>query len=64
MTYEILSSTGNLVDWFETESEARDALQRIVEREPESADDVALFIHDDDGTIVEGPIYAVRAPAR
>lgn len=64
MTYTLMSSTGNMIDWFEDESEARAALQRIVELEPEHADEVALFISDDDRSVVDGPIYAVPAPAR
>jgi hypothetical protein len=36
-------------------------LQRIVEAEPDSADDIALFISDDAGAVVEGPIHAVPA---
>lgn len=64
MTYTLMSSTGNMIDWFENESEARAALQRIVELEPEHADEVALFFCDDDGTVVDGPIHAVPAPVR
>ncbi|MGH2873735.1 MAG: hypothetical protein ACRDL5_14895 [Solirubrobacteraceae bacterium] len=61
MTYQLMSSAGNMIDWFDNESEARAALQRIVELEPQYAEDVALFVHDDDGKIVEGPIHAVPA---
>lgn len=57
MNYSLFGSTGNLIDWFEDESVARSALQMIVDREPESADDVALFVCDDDGEIIEGPIH-------
>ncbi|MGH2891110.1 MAG: hypothetical protein ACRDNJ_15940 [Solirubrobacteraceae bacterium] len=62
MTYTLMASTGNMIDWFDNEPEARAALQRIVESEPDAAQDIALFIADDDGTIVEGPIHAVPAP--
>jgi hypothetical protein len=64
MTYTLMSSMGNMIDWFDDEAEARAALQRIVELEPEYAEDVALFVSDDDGTVVEGPIHAVPAAAR
>jgi hypothetical protein len=61
MTYTLRASTGNMIDWFDNEPEARAALQRIVESEPEATDHVALFISDDEGNIVEGPIHAVPA---
>ena len=61
MDYSLFSSSGNLIDSFSDETEARAALQRIVEAEPDAAEDVALFIADGDGTIVEGPIHAVPA---
>lgn len=64
MDYSLFSSTGNLIDSFTNESEARAALQRIVAAEPEAADDVALFISDDEGAVIEGPIHAVPAPTR
>jgi hypothetical protein len=64
MNYSLFSSTGNLIDLFEDEAEARAALQRIVAAEPAAADDVALFISDDDGGVVEGPIHAVPAATR
>jgi hypothetical protein len=62
MTYTLMASTGNMIDWFDNEPEARAALQRIVESEPDAAQHIALFVADDDGTIVEGPIHAVPAP--
>lgn len=61
MTYTLMSSTGNMIDWFENESEARAALQRIVELEPDQADEVALFVCADDGAVIDGPIHAVPA---
>ena len=63
MTYTLMASTGNMIDWFDNEQEARAALQRIVESDPAAADDVALFISDDEGNIVDGPIQAVPASA-
>ena len=64
MNYSLFASTGNMIDSFDDEAEARAALQRIVETEPESADEIALFISDNDGTDVEGPIHAVPAAVR
>jgi hypothetical protein len=64
MDYSLLASTGNLIDSFDDEAEARAALQHIVELEPEYAEDVALFISDADGNVVEGPIHAVPASVR
>ena len=64
MTYTLMASTGNMIDWFDNEPEARAALQRIVESEPDAAGDVALFVFDDDGNVVEGPIHAAPAAVR
>jgi hypothetical protein len=57
MAYEPLASAGNPIDWFDSEAEARAAFQRIVDLEPEHGHDVALFVDDDDGRIIEGPIH-------
>jgi hypothetical protein len=64
MDYSLFSSTGNLIDSFANEADARAALQRIVEAEPTAAEAVALFVSDDDGNIVDGPIHAVPAAVR
>jgi hypothetical protein len=64
MDYSLFSSSGNLIDSFDNEDDARAALQRIVESEPEAAEDVALLISDDAGNVVAGPIHAVPVPAR
>lgn len=64
MNYSLFASTGNMIDSFDDEDEARAALQRIVALEPESADQIAMFISDDEGTVVEGPIHAVPASVR
>ena len=64
MNYSLFSSTGNLIDSFDDEAEARTALKRIVAAEPEAADDVALFISDDEGRVVDGPIHAIPAATR
>lgn len=64
MDYSLFGSTGNLIDSFSDKAEARAALQRIVEAEPEATEDVALFVADDAGSIVDGPIHAVPAAVR
>lgn len=58
MYYAIFDSTGNLVESFEGEDSAREALEHIVDAEPEAADHVALFICGDDGAPVGDPIFA------
>jgi hypothetical protein len=45
--------------WFDDESEARAALQQIVDREPERAEEVALFVCEDAGAIIDGPIHSI-----
>ncbi len=47
--YALMSSTGNIIDSFDKEPEARAALERTVALEPESAEEIALFISDDAG---------------
>lgn len=64
MTYTLMASTGNMIDWFDNEPEARAALQRIVESDPDAAGEVALFVSDQDGQIIEGPIHAAPAAIR
>ena len=64
MNYSLFSSSGNLIDSFDDETEARAALRRIVEAEPDAAEDVALFVSDDTGKLVAGPIHAVPATVR
>lgn len=58
MHYVLLSSTGNMIESYDEESEARIALQRIVASEPEAADDVALVTYGDDGMPVGNPAFA------
>jgi len=62
--YSLFSSSGNLIDSFTDEASARAALQRLVESEPEAADDLALFVSDDHGAVLEGPIHSVPAVHR
>ena len=49
MTFVILASTGNLIDSFDEETEARAALEAIVEGDPSAAGEIALIEYDDDG---------------
>jgi hypothetical protein len=61
MNYVLLSSTGNMVESYEEESIARAALQRIVDAEPEVAEDIALMTYGEDGLPVGGPVFAERS---
>jgi hypothetical protein len=58
MQYAIFDSTGNLVESFEDEQSAREALDRIIDGEPEAAEHVALFVYGDDGMPVGDPVFA------
>ena len=58
MDYVLLTSTGTMVDSYEEEWAARAALQRIVDAEPEAAEDIALMVYGDDGLPVDGPLFA------
>jgi hypothetical protein len=49
MYYVILDSNANLVDSYDREDEAREALKKIVQRDPDSADEYAVLTYDDDG---------------
>jgi hypothetical protein len=57
MHYVLLTSTGNMIDSYERESAARAALQRLVDAEPEAAEDVALMTYGDDGRPVGDPVF-------
>jgi hypothetical protein len=59
--YAIFDSTGNLVESFADERSAREALDRIVDGEPEAAEHVALFVYGDDGMPVGDPVFAPAA---
>jgi hypothetical protein len=50
--FVILDSTANLVASFDQEDEARAELEAIVRQDPQSADQYALFVYDDDGNVV------------
>jgi len=62
MHYVLLSSTGNLIDSYEDESAAQSALQRIIDTEPNAAEDVALMTYGDDGMPIDDPVFA-QVPA-
>lgn len=62
MHYVLLSSTGNMIDSYNEERIARAALQRIVDAEPEAAEDVALMTYGDDGRPTGDPEFA-KAPS-
>ena len=49
--FVILDSTANLVESFDREDEAREALRRIVRHEPDAADEYAMVTYDDDGHV-------------
>lgn len=61
MHYVLLSATGNMIDSYTEEHAARAALERIVDAEPEAAEDVALIAYGDDGDPVAGPEFAQTA---
>jgi hypothetical protein len=50
--FVILDSTANLVESFDVEAEAREALEAIVQQEPESSDEYAILKYDDNGNPV------------
>ena len=49
MYYVILDSTGNLVESFDDERQARATLEQIVGEEPQAAEHLALLIYDEHG---------------
>ncbi len=54
MYFVILDSTGNLVESFSDRAAALSMLEGMVGREPEAANELALFTYDVDGSPV-GP---------
>jgi hypothetical protein len=58
VVYAIFDSTGDLIESFEDERSAHEALDRIVAGEPEAAEHVALFVCGEDGMPVGDPIFA------
>jgi hypothetical protein len=61
MYYVMFDSTGNLVEAFDTEEEARAALDRIVHEDPEAADHVAILTYDAGGDPVGEAITVADA---
>jgi hypothetical protein len=61
MTHGILTSTGNVVAWFDTEDEALAALGDLVAEEPEAADEIAAIPFDDEGHACDQGLDAVAA---
>jgi hypothetical protein len=47
--FVILDSTGNLVESFDEETGAREAMERIVRQDPDSADEYAMLRYDATG---------------
>ncbi len=57
MTYVILDSSANLVDSFDREEEAYEALREIVRLDPDSAEEYVLIAYaDDTGLPVGDPV--------
>ncbi len=65
MTYSIFTTTGNLVDAFDSRDDALALLTDIVRSEPEAADDVFLVAQDDVGNFVGETVYgsSLKTPA-
>jgi hypothetical protein len=57
MTYSIFTTTGNLVDAFESREDALALLTKIVKSEPDAADDVFLVGQDEEGNVVGDAVY-------
>lgn len=62
MYYVILDSTGNLVESFDEERQARAMLERLVGEEPDAAEHLALLTYDEHGEPV-GDAIMVSAHA-
>ena len=64
MTFVILATTGNLIDSFDQEAEARAALEAIVEADPDAAGEVAIIEYDADGMPVGDAVAGSDLGAR
>lgn len=64
MYFVILDSTGNLVESFDSEREARATLEQIVRDEPEAAEHLAILTYDEHGKPVGDAIAVAHATAR
>ena len=62
--YVILDSTANLGDSFDRETEARHALEEIVQQDPQSADEYALIAYDDEGHPIGDALVGSELGAR
>ena len=62
MYYALFDSTGNLIESFTDEQEAREALDELAHDNPDSADELALLAYDDDGRPVGRAITASANP--
>lgn len=56
--YVILDNTANLVDSFDTEAEARGALEAIALQDPDTADEYAMLVYDANGHVVGNAVTA------
>jgi hypothetical protein len=61
--FVILDSTGNLVESFDGEGEARAALLRISEQDPDNAEEYAILQYDSTGHPVGDAIVGHGHPA-
>jgi hypothetical protein len=59
-TWMLMASSGNLIDSFEDEDAARDALHPILDADPENAEHVALIGFDANGDPIAPPAPAQR----
>lgn len=57
MTYSIFTSTGNLVEAFDSRDDAIALLTHIVRSEPDAADDIFLVAQDEEGNFVGETVY-------
>jgi hypothetical protein len=66
MTYSIFTTSGNLVDAFESREDALALLTEIVKSEPDAADDVFLVGQDEHGNVVGDAVYgsSLKTPRR
>lgn len=56
--FVILTSDGNLVESFDSESEARASLERIARQDPDAAAEYAMIVYDDAGYPVGNAVPA------
>jgi uncharacterized protein YbaA (DUF1428 family) len=61
MQWALFDITGNLIESFEDEKAARDALGAIVSADPEVAGDIALLRFDERGMARGDAVFSVEA---